>query len=270
MAAPQRVQRAKHTLIAAILDDLDPGVVRGDVDLVERVEAHPAVEVARSDQVDLYHVAGHARGGRGVRDPLRSAPAGALPPRGAGALQDRLDRALGRHGRAELLKLPRNRGRADLRPRILLQPRADLQHDRLDPRVGATCHPLGRARATLRPTQIERVIARRPLRDPPPRATEIPGDRPRRLARQPATRRLPTKLHLQPLHRHSSRSINTSARASKHPRMERCACGSTPRAGNDVPAVSGERCSCGRQLTIPSFTFPAPAERRGPGRADRH
>src|ERR1035438_1068741 len=103
VATPQRMQRAKHTLIAAILDDLDPGVVRGDVDLVERVKAHPAVEVARSDQVDLYHVAGHARGGRGVRDPLRSAPTGALPPRRASALQDRLDRALGRHGRAELL-----------------------------------------------------------------------------------------------------------------------------------------------------------------------
>jgi hypothetical protein len=51
VATPQRMQSAKHTLIAAILDDLDPGVVRGDVDLVERVKAHPAVEVARSDQI---------------------------------------------------------------------------------------------------------------------------------------------------------------------------------------------------------------------------
>jgi hypothetical protein len=31
-----------HALVAAVGDDLDAGVVGGDVDLVERVEAHPA------------------------------------------------------------------------------------------------------------------------------------------------------------------------------------------------------------------------------------
>ena len=34
VARPQRVQRAEHPLIAAVFDDLDPGVVGGEIDLV--------------------------------------------------------------------------------------------------------------------------------------------------------------------------------------------------------------------------------------------
>lgn len=43
MAAPERVQAGDDALVGAIDDDLDPGVVGADVDLVERVEAHAAV-----------------------------------------------------------------------------------------------------------------------------------------------------------------------------------------------------------------------------------
>lgn len=43
MAAAERVQAGDDALVGAIDDDLDPGVVGADVDLVERVEAHAAV-----------------------------------------------------------------------------------------------------------------------------------------------------------------------------------------------------------------------------------
>ena len=88
VAAPQPPQRGEHALVAAVADDLDPGVVGSDVDLVERVEAHAAVEMARPDQIDLHHVTDPASCGRGVGDPLRRAPAGPLTHSGAGALED--------------------------------------------------------------------------------------------------------------------------------------------------------------------------------------
>ena len=148
VAGPQRVQRRQHGPVAALLDDLDPGVMGGDVDLVQRVEAHPAVKMPRPDQIDLHHLTGSACRWRRVRDPLARPTAGTLALGRASTLEDLLDRTLGRHNRTELRKLPGDRRRADLRPRVLLQPRAHLQHDRLDPLVGTTRHPLGRARAT--------------------------------------------------------------------------------------------------------------------------
>jgi hypothetical protein len=72
VAGPQRVQRPEHGLIVAVGHDLDPGVARGQIDLVERVEAHPAVQVARADQIDLGHIAGPlAALGGGVIDALQ-------------------------------------------------------------------------------------------------------------------------------------------------------------------------------------------------------
>jgi hypothetical protein len=53
-----------------------------------------------------------------------------------------------------------------------------------------------------------------------PRAAQIPGDRPRRLARQPASRRLATQSDLSLVHPYLLRSINMSAAASIERRME--------------------------------------------------
>src|SRR5205823_5576683 len=53
-AAPERVQGVDHPRVGAVVDDLDGGLVRGHVDLVERVKAHPTVEVARTDEIDLH------------------------------------------------------------------------------------------------------------------------------------------------------------------------------------------------------------------------
>jgi len=158
------------------LDDLDAGVVGGDVDLVERVEALPADEVARPDEVDLHHLAGSAGRRRRVRDALRRAAARPRQARRPSAAQDPLDRAQRRHDRAELLELPRDRGRADLRPRVGLQPGAHRQHLPLDLGVRAVGPPARRMRPTLRPPRIVGVIARRPLAHPLPRAPQLAGD----------------------------------------------------------------------------------------------
>jgi len=220
VAAPHRAERYEHSFIAAVLHDLDPGVMGRDVDLVERVEAHAAVEVARADQVDLNHVASLPRTWRRVWNPFRLAPAWTLTLGRARARDDPLDRPLRRRHRAELLKLPRDRRRTDLRPRVLLQELAYLQHLPHDPGVRAPGDTRRRTRAPLSPPRIARVIPRRPLRDPLTRPTQIPRDHPRRLTRQPAPRRFMTQLDLNPIHARSLRSINTSARASTQARME--------------------------------------------------
>lgn len=87
VARPQRVQRGDDELVAAVLDDLDPGLVGGDIDLVEGVEADPAVEVTRPDQVDLDELPGPPGRGRWVRDPLRCA-ASRSPASGRGLSED--------------------------------------------------------------------------------------------------------------------------------------------------------------------------------------
>jgi hypothetical protein len=220
VAGPQRMQRAEHGPIVAVEHDLDPGVVGGQIDLVERVEAHPAVQAPRANQIDLRHIPGPLGGRCRVREALAGSAAWTLALGRTGARDDPLDRPLGRNDRAELLKLPGDRRRADLRPRVLLQTRSHLEHPRLGIRGGAARHPLGRARATLRPGRVMRVIARRPLRHPLPRPAQITGDRPRRLARQPPTRRLPTRRDLRIFHPNLPRSINTSAPASNRGRME--------------------------------------------------
>jgi hypothetical protein len=47
VALPEGVKRRQHALITSVGDDLDPGVMGGHVDLGERMEAHPAVQMAR-------------------------------------------------------------------------------------------------------------------------------------------------------------------------------------------------------------------------------
>lgn len=74
MALPQGMQRPEHRVVLAVLDDLDPGVVGGHVDLVERVEAHAAVQVTRADQVHLDDIPLALRARRRVGDALRGAP----------------------------------------------------------------------------------------------------------------------------------------------------------------------------------------------------
>jgi hypothetical protein len=78
-----------------------PGVVQGNVDLVQRVKARPAVEVPRPAEVDLHHLTGPGRGRRQVRDPLARPTAGTLALGRTSTREDLLDRALGRHHRAK-------------------------------------------------------------------------------------------------------------------------------------------------------------------------
>ena len=54
----ERHQRLCDPVVGAVLDDLDPAPVRGEVDRVERVEAHAAAEVAGPDKIGLVEVAG--------------------------------------------------------------------------------------------------------------------------------------------------------------------------------------------------------------------
>src|SRR5680860_929492 len=96
---------------------------------------------------------------------------------------------------------------------------AHLQHPRLDIHVSAVRDALGSTRAALRPARIVRVIARRPLRYPLPRATQIARDRARRLAAQPTAHRLTPHRHLNVIHPDLLRSINTSTAGSAPTRM---------------------------------------------------
>jgi len=102
MACPQRVQ-ATDDLVATIDDDLDPGVTRAHVDLVERMKAYATIEMTRTDEIDLDDVARPVGGRRRIRDALGRPASRPRPARRTGASQDPLDRALGRHDRTELL-----------------------------------------------------------------------------------------------------------------------------------------------------------------------
>ena len=230
VTGPQPLQPGDHPRVGVIGDDLDPRLVRGDVDLVERMETHPTLQMPGPDQVDLDDVARRPGHWCRVRNPFRHAPPRPPPPRRPRALQHPLDRAHRRHDRTELLKLPRHRRRTDLRPRVLLQPRANVQHPRLDLRVGATRDSLRRTRPAVGPAVIERVIPRRPLRDPLPRTTQIQRDRPRRLARQPPPRRLPTQRHLDFLH------PDLPARSNEHQRLSTRPDGSAPSRASSARA----------------------------------
>jgi hypothetical protein len=178
--------------------------------LVQSVEAHPAIQVARADQVDLRHVPGPSGGRRRVRDALARPAAGTLALGHASTRDDPLVRTGGTTA-PSFSSSQAIAGAPELRPRVGLQPGAHLEHRRLDPSRRAVRHPPRRSRATLRPAGIVRVIARRPLRHPLPRPAQIPGDRSRRLACQPPTRRLATRRDLKVIHPILPGSIDTSA-----------------------------------------------------------
>jgi hypothetical protein len=54
--APERDERRCHLRVGAVGDDLDPAAMRGSIDRIQGVEAHPAPQVARPDQVGLVQV----------------------------------------------------------------------------------------------------------------------------------------------------------------------------------------------------------------------
>lgn len=73
------------------------------VDLVERMESHTAVQMTRTDQIDLDDVTRLVGGRRRVRQALWRPPATLRSACRADAAHDPLDRAQGWHGGAELL-----------------------------------------------------------------------------------------------------------------------------------------------------------------------
>jgi hypothetical protein len=68
MACPQRVQATDDAFVAAIDGDLDPGVARAHVDLVERMKAHATIQMTQTDEVNLDEITSPVSGRRRLRD----------------------------------------------------------------------------------------------------------------------------------------------------------------------------------------------------------
>ena len=182
---------------------------------------------------------------------------GRWPPRRAGALQDPLDRAHRRHDRAELLQLPRDRGRADLRPRVGLQ-RARTSSTCASTSASVRAPPAWAHASGPAPTPDRAGHSAPPTSPPTAACAPDPG-------RSPAATRPPTCAApphdaaptSSVLHPHLPRSINTSARASKHPRMETMCWRLNPQPRKRSAGGLGKRCAGGRHLESPLPPQPA-------------
>ena len=164
---PDAWQRARGLEVALALLQLQGRGVAAEIHDRQDVEGDAALEEARADEVGLLDGVGARHRGRRVRCALGGVAAAALAPRDARALEDPLDGAwLGEWTDTQLLELPGDGHRADLRPVLALQAFAHREDESREIGAGAVGDVRRCARALGGPARIRRVVPRLPLEHP--------------------------------------------------------------------------------------------------------
>ncbi len=203
-AAPQPEEPDGHLRLLLAGKDLDAAPVAPHIHAVQDVEGHPALQVPRTNQVELVHrVRTNEDRTGGVRRPLGDVSPGSPALPDPGPLEDPVDRPDLRRRDAELVELPGDGHRSDLSPRIIHQPFSDLQDQPLRTGGGLGRGGVWGPGALESPILVRRIVPGHPLADPPVAPSKIRCHLDRRLPRKHLGHCLPPRLDLVPGHRPS-------------------------------------------------------------------